>query len=265
MPVVSRLPLDASLLDAMLVTCLTWDWLRLAAGLSLAFRGYLRPGELALLRKQHLRFQGRPKPIVVVLALVRPKNRFRAARVQAVTIDDPVAVRLASAAHGRLRHNELLLPGGTAGFTTNFEVLVSTLGCASIGYTPGSLRSGGVVADFAAGTCNLTDIMFKGRWEAPRSVSRYLQAGMAAWAMTHVPEGAADLAHGLAQLLPDLLLDTRLRAVAPLPAHRPAPAAADIAPIQDRGEVHSASGMVEDDPDADQDREFFRGWQLVPA
>ena len=72
-------------------------------------------------------------------------------------------------------------------------------------YSLGSLRGGGAVADFVAGRPSLTDLMFHGRWDCPRSLSHDLQMGLATLAATRLPTDSAALVTQLAALLPALL------------------------------------------------------------
>ena len=67
-------------------------------------------------------------------------------------------------------------------------------------------RSGGMQS-VPAVRLRLTEAMFHGRGESVKSVTRYLPAGMASWALSFVPPRAASLAARLAQLLPDLVAD----------------------------------------------------------
>ena len=126
-----RLGLDVAVLRAMVVVCLLWHWYLTAAALLCGFYGLLRPGELAALRRAHVRvpsdhigFGGRPRAIVCV---VRAKTRHRAARTQSVIIHNEVAVKLLDVLVRGLHLNELLAPGGTAGLRERFSAVTAAL------------------------------------------------------------------------------------------------------------------------------------------
>ena len=203
-PISPRVPLDLDVCQAMASLALMWHWPKVACALMVGLRGYLRPGELCALRREHMRLFRRGRRKTLVIAVVRPKTRFRAARVQAVTIMDPVTVSLATAAAGQLRQGELLIAGGSVVITAIFRQLIDALRLVPVGYTPGSLRPGGICADFMTGDLHLTEAMFHGRWESVKSVTRYLQAGMAAWALSFVPQSSAELISRLSALLSSL-------------------------------------------------------------
>ena len=82
--------------------------------------------------------------------------------------------------------------------------LTDQLGVPARLLTPGSLRPGGVVRDFAEGRANLMEIMFHGRWESVKSLTRYLQAGLAAHAVLNLPPGCRARCSCLCALLPQL-------------------------------------------------------------
>ena len=70
-----------------------------------------------------------------------------------------------------------------------------------MGYTPGSLRPDGVCADFMTGDLHLAEAMLHGRWGSVKSVTRYLQAGLAAWALSFVPQSSTATIRSLGALL----------------------------------------------------------------
>ena len=162
-PSFGRTPLDADVLDAIVLLALHWGWPLTATALAVGMAAYLRPQELALLRGAAGRILRRPgtQP-VLVLTLVRPKTRFRAARWQAVTVRDRAAVRLAELHFVPLGDEHHLLVGGTAGLGKRMVLLLTALGVPPGIFTPGSLRPGGVVRDFTAGRSNLMEVMFHG-------------------------------------------------------------------------------------------------------
>jgi hypothetical protein len=103
-----------------------------------------------------------------------------------------------------MKPGELLMPGGATLFGKRFLALLEALKLANLPYTPGCLRPAGVVADFISGQANLTELMFHGRWESLRSLTRYLQAGMADFTIAVISEEQLCVCEQLETLLPDL-------------------------------------------------------------
>ena len=154
----------------------------------------MRPGEVVALRRRQITLptasalQG---PSSVVIAILRPKTRLRAARFQAVCIRDHLTLAAARRCLSPFPGDSLLIPDGAIGFRRRFDALLLHLGADNLGYSPGSLRGGGVVADFVRGRATLTDIMFHGRWDSTSSVSHYVQLGLAALATAQLSDVTA--------------------------------------------------------------------------
>ena len=193
----------------MAAIAVVWDWPLTAAALLSGFYGLLRPGEIAGLRRGHLRLPSDGAGLVnsptLIIALVRPKTRHRAARLQSVVVRNAIAITAVHSAVNLLPRRCLLVPDGVAGFAKRFAQLLNALNINLNLYTPASLRGGGCVSLFQTQGVGLTDIMFAGRWESTRTVSIYLQEGLAAFATSTLSAKSRHLCLELSTELPAML------------------------------------------------------------
>ena len=56
---------------------------------------------------------------------------------------------------------------------------------------------------------SVTEIMFAGRWDSLRTLNHYLQEGLAAYAVSCLPQDRRELVQSLVELLPELALGQR--------------------------------------------------------
>ena len=209
-PVRSRLGLDEDVWLAMLTVTYLWNWKCTQFLIAVGFRGLMRPGEVCNLRAGHVVFtHHRPGPCqasreVLLISIVRPKTRYRAARVQSVVIHDPLVIACAHRALKFSQPRDLICGDGTAGFTARFHQILDALSIGHIGYTPGSMRGGGAISQLKMGT-PVGEIMFKGRWECLKTVCIYLQEGAAAMAASRIAFNSLSTIRELADLAPVLM------------------------------------------------------------
>ena len=202
-PHFTRMPIDEVVLHAMVMVALVWRWPRFACALALGFYGLLRPSDLTRLRVGHLRLPHevaswrRP---VIVACIVLPKTRYRAARLQAVTVDEPWVVTLCSWALAGCSQQDLLVPGGSVALNARFQQLSRACRTHHLPYSPASLRGGGAVALLQS--LGLSELMFRGRWDSVKSLTHYLQEGLAGLAICHLSPATAAVVNQLAALLP---------------------------------------------------------------
>ena len=204
----TRVPLDETLLRAMLSIAVFWGWSRTAAALALGFYGLLRPGELCQIRRVHWKLPSEVRGTVgdgVVLAFMRAKTRYRAARLQSVVLRDSTAILLLESVSRGMPSRQHLVPDGVLGLHRRFNHLLAALGAHRLPFSPASLRGGGAVHMLRGHGASLTEIMFAGRWESVRTVSRYLQEGLAAYAVSHLDAVTAAHVSLAAALLQDIL------------------------------------------------------------
>ena len=124
---------------------------------------------------------------------------------QSVLLEDELALEVLRVCLHGVGLNCLLLPGGSVQLRKQLGHLLVALNIGHLAYGPSSLRPGGALHLYTVRGCSLADLMYRGRWDCPRTLSHYLQEGFAALALTYVGEGAARKIQQLAQLLPELL------------------------------------------------------------
>ena len=61
------------------------------------------------------------------------------------------------------------------------------------------------MADYVAGRSDLAHVLVQGRWASIKCLSRYLQSGMAALALTRLPPPAQALCEDLAGLVSGMI------------------------------------------------------------
>ena len=138
---------------------------------------------------------------------------------QSVLLEDELALEVLRVGLHGVGLNCLLLPGGSLQLRTQLGHLLVALNIGHLAYGPSSLRPGGALHLYTTRGCSLADLMYRGRWDCPRTLSHYLQEGFAALALTYVGEAAAGRIRQLAQLLPELLAE-RAAALGLGPAER---------------------------------------------
>ena len=207
-PKITRVGIDVRVLQAVLVTALVWQWPRFCCLAALMFHGLLRPGEGGALLREDVRLPsdgvGLDVP-AVILCIRKPKTRHRAARVQSVLVHDPLVVILCEQWLPALLPREPILPGGSSTFSRRLGQILVALGLSDMPISAASLRPGGALELYKQPGASLLDLMYRGRWDNPKTLSHYLQEGFAALAATSVPQEAARLCADLAQLLPELV------------------------------------------------------------
>ena len=192
------------MLHATTVTALIWEQPTLAATLVLGFYRLLRPGKLAALRGGHVRLPRvgfELEAHAAIVCIVRAKTRHRAARVQSVLIEDPLALAVLRGCLADVRDTEPLLPGGGLDLRVRFERILTSLNLGNLPYTPASLRPGGALFLFGQ-RHSLMEVMFRGRWDNVRTLQHYLQEGFAGLALHRVPRARQAVVAELASLLP---------------------------------------------------------------
>ena len=199
LPPMVRTPMPWTVLLAMCSTAVVWGWPSFALLLLLGFHCMLRPGEIAALRRGHLRLTSDSySKNVGVVALTTSKTATRAARIQSVTITDVWLLQRLDRHFGTWPEKAPLCSGGTTAFTRRFMACLQSLRLAGR-FTPGGLRGGGAVAHFEE-HANLGALQFRGRWENPRSMLHYLQLGLAASSFLSIPAAARSRIEALAGL-----------------------------------------------------------------
>ena len=124
-----HIALPSMVLLAMLSTCITWGWLRLAGCLSLLFGGLLRPGELCAALRSDLLLPddlGGALPFCL-LSIKEPKTRFSNARHQSAKVDSGDLLLLIRLAFKRLTSEQRLWPYSPQTLRTRLKTLLGAL------------------------------------------------------------------------------------------------------------------------------------------
>ncbi len=103
--------------------------------------------------------------------------------------------------------NEYVVPGAAAGLRLRFTELLKVLRMSHVVYSPASLRRGSALYYFSARGSSLADLMYRGRWDSSRTLSRYLQEGFAVLATTLVMPAEAAVIRELAALWSEVLAE----------------------------------------------------------
>lgn len=208
----SHTPLDEELLWALLALCLTTGRLQFALALAVRFYALLRPGELAELQVRHLRVVSGAghtlRTRCLVVTVMKPKIRYRPAKIQSIVCRQETVVQLAEkllVSYASL--DEFVLPCSAVVWPRTFTALLRALGAHEVGYTPGFLHAGGAVTALLIEQAPLGEIMFRGRWDALKSVHHYMHAGMAVLALTKLNVQSQQLCSELALLTLPLIAE----------------------------------------------------------
>ena len=177
MPRSTRVGISWALLHALIVTALTWNWVAEALALCVVFYALLRPGEIVALMRSHilLPLVGDPlRPRLAIISVVKAKTRHRAARLQSVIIDDPLAAALLRHCLTLIPEIGIIVPRSGLEFRLRFASLLVAVGAQPLPLSPASLRPGGALFLFQRGGGGLLEVMFRGRWDNVRTLTHYL-------------------------------------------------------------------------------------------
>ncbi len=178
-PVTHRTPVPSNILRAMVVLALHWNWGLFACAIASSFYGILRPGEFLKLRRSdvllpsdiHTENAGK-----VFLKIGEPKTRFRGrGRVQHATVQDPFTVKLLERFLSSMKYNQLVYPISPSSFRRRWDRILSHIGVpAKLKLTPGSLRSGGAIAEYRKGE-DLSRLLWRMRLRHLITLENYVQ------------------------------------------------------------------------------------------
>ena len=201
-----RNPIPRVIMRALVVAALILDWPYTALGIWLAFDNLLRPSEATTRQRKHLLLTSDlGGEYGAVIAIPTSKTSSKASMVQSVPITNSFLAKCLDAEFRAFAPNRVLVPGGYVGLQRRFQYLAEWVGLPANLYSLGSLRGGGAVALFQA-TLNLPLVQYRGRWDAPRTVSHYLQEGLATLAAAKIPLPARQAIRQLNECHDDLWL-----------------------------------------------------------
>ncbi|CAE7365687.1 mok12, partial [Symbiodinium necroappetens] len=165
---------------------LLWGWFDVAGILAICWGGLARVGEAMAAKRRDLVL---PDDVgaecgadgsMILMAVMEPKTRFKAARHQCVKVDQPQLVKLIRTAFYHLKADEKLWPRSGATLRARFQKLLAALGIPTNAvanvrdFDLASLRAGG--ATWLMGSSESPDLVRRrGRWVTLRVMEIYIQ------------------------------------------------------------------------------------------
>ena len=185
--------MPVQVLMAVLATCLVWGWTREAALFAMSWGMLLRIGEAINARRSDVIF---PQDVGysidhVLLKILEPKTRFRAARHQSSKLEPPDLIAVVWLGIGHLKPHEKLWQGSSSTLRSRLDKVLSRLGLPirsasnKKGLTLASFRPGG-----ASYLISLTEsgemVRRRGRWISLKVMEVYLQEVASSTFMTDI-------------------------------------------------------------------------------
>lgn len=193
-PVEHHRAMPVQVLLAVLSTCLVWGWTREAAIFAMCFGMLLRIGELLNARRVDVVFPQDVRFSIdhVLLRILEPKTRFRAARHQCSKLEPPDLIQVAWMGLGHLKPFERIWPGSSSTLRSRLDKVLSKLGLPIRvknhvkPLTLASFRPGG--ATFLIGLTESAEVVRRrGRWISLKVMDIYLQEVAATTFLTDIP------------------------------------------------------------------------------
>ena len=203
--------LPAQVLLALLAVCLLWGWVREASAFALAWGALLRMGEVLQSTRSCLilPFDVLFSQPFILLKILEPKTRQRAARHQAAKLEASDLVELVDLGFRKLTPAERLWPGSSQALRRRMDLALKRLGIVSkkMQERPldlGSFRPGGATYLLQA-TEDSELVRRRGRWVSHKVMEIYLQEVAASTFLPalplHVRERVLRLAAGFPAIL----------------------------------------------------------------
>lgn len=195
-----------------------------AVALLLAFHCYLRIGELTRLRRCDIAMERDARMGSGHTRMALRLGVTKTGLNQYVSVDDPLVAACLTqwmkysathsthsvAAHTK-SENDLVFAFSPSHFRTLLRCTLSSLHLSHIGYVPHSLRHGGATRDFLLHG-RIDSVVFRGRWENPKSARRYVQQGRALLLTHQVPTQLAEVGNRVAPYV-DIILNKIMKEV----------------------------------------------------
>lgn len=181
-PVTHHVAMPPQILVAVVAVALSWGWSREAALFSLAWGAMLRIGELFQALRKDLIFPCDVAGSIdfILLRIMEPKTRFRAARHQAGKMEQPDLMQIVWIGLGKLKPAEPLWPFSGATLRNRLSKILSRLGLPTKnGESPkplslASFRPGGATW-LITQTESAELVRRRGPWISNKSMECYLQ------------------------------------------------------------------------------------------
>ena len=198
-PVEHHKAMPVQVLLAVLSTCLIWGWTREAAIFAMCFGMLLRIGELLNAKRADIIFPHDVRFSIdhVLLRILEPKTRFRAARHQSSKLEPPDLILVAWIGLGHLKPHERIWPGSSSTLRSRLDKVLAKLGLPTMTthlgkpLTLASFRPGG--ATFLIGLTESAEVVRrKGRWISLKVMDIYLQEVSASTFLTDIDAQTRD-------------------------------------------------------------------------
>ena len=196
-PVEHHRAMPFQVLLAVLSTCLIWGWTREAAIFAMCWGMLLRIGELMTARRADIIFPQDVRYSIdyVLIKILEPKTRFRAARHQSSKLEPPDLIAVAWMGLGHLKHHERIWPSSPSTLRSRLDKVLLKLGLPirtvnmQKPLTLASFRPGG--ATYLIGLTESSELVRRrGRWISLKVMDIYLQEVAASTFMTDLDPSA---------------------------------------------------------------------------
>ena len=186
--------MPVQVLLAVLSTCLAWGWTREAALFAMCWGMLLRSGELLNACRRDIVFPQDVRYSIdhVLIKILEPKTRFRAARHQSSKLEPPDLIQIAWIGLGRLKPHEKVWPGSPSTLRHRLDKVLTWLGLPikvvnqQKPLTLASFCPGG--ATYLIGLTESAELVRRrGRWLSWKVMDIYLQEVAASTFMTDIP------------------------------------------------------------------------------
>lgn len=206
-PSIPHVPLPRAIWLAMMTVAIFLARPGFATALMIGFAAALRPGELLGLQRRNILLPGDLCESRQVGFVALPKHKTSRFGQSHVTIRDPGVLTFLSAMIGELPDDALIYPGSVYAFRRLWDFICDLLQVPhvdGIGYTPSSLRAGGVTDLYIAGM-GIAEIKWHLRHRSDGSHWRYVQEAGAALRFARLPKRAKERIALFAQHAPEVL------------------------------------------------------------
>ena len=204
--------MPASVLKAAVSLALLWNWPKFAAALLLGFHGLLRPNEFLPMQRVDLVLPSdvlSSESIAYIRIWHSKTSRFMLR--QHARISDEATVQFLERLFSKLPKTDLLFGCSSHVFRTRWNHLFGYMGIPTCeknrGITPKSLRGSGASWFFHC-TENVDRVLWRGRWQARRTLEFYLQDVMGQVLLTDLALDKRDLVLELASVSSSLLCES---------------------------------------------------------
>ena len=210
-PLTHQPPLPEPILLAMVSLPLPPKILCWAALTALCFYGIARIGEPLHATRADLLTPGDllSERLCVYLVVRRPKTRGSGAKVQHISLHEPLVIELVSAVFEPLPKEALLYPGSPAAYRRRWDALLKDLGIdRALKLTPGPLRGGGAVTAHQKGL-PIADLQWAMRLQHQTTLGYYLQEVAAASVLPSFSHEARENVQAAGKFFPFLVAALR--------------------------------------------------------